>query len=206
MWWERLAKAMEREGLDVEELAKLSKVPAKSIYGYLKGETQNPRGTVLERLSGAVGVTEKYLRFGDIPVPTVEVHSIPLLSIHGVSAFTDGKKILTDVVVEKTIVVPVKHPERCFGVTSEDTANVPEIGEGHVVVFDVGADLQPGKLILVSSPDEETAYIGRYRPLKPNSRESFILRFDNTDYPEMTANEEHPNHILARAVGVFKEL
>ena len=206
MWWERLNNIVERDDLDIDALAKKANVRPKTLYAYLAGDTQNPRGNVVERLAKAVGVSEQYLRFGDISVAAVDVQPVPLLSLHGVSAFTDGKKLLTERISEQTTVVSVDDPQNCFCVTCEDTANAPRLSPGDILVFDTGAELKPGNLVLVSSPDEKTSYIGRYKPRASDEPGNFVITFENEYYPDKENTEAAPLHILARAIKVLRDI
>src|SRR5207249_3857061 len=78
-WWERLSRIIESRNLDVGEVAGAAKIPVKSVYGYLKGATPQPRGNRVSRLAAAVGVTEQELRNGNGAGIAVGLKRIPLL-------------------------------------------------------------------------------------------------------------------------------
>ena len=64
-WWERLNKARKDKGMTVVELAALSGIGRESVQQYCTGKVANPRGARLEKLGKVLGVTERYLRFGE---------------------------------------------------------------------------------------------------------------------------------------------
>ena len=63
-WWERLQQEMDALGWNKAELARRSGVPYDSINKYLRGDTDNPRGPVLNKLADAIGKSHVWLREG----------------------------------------------------------------------------------------------------------------------------------------------
>lgn len=176
MWWKRLKEAMDAEGLSPQDLADRVNVSRERIYDYLKGKTENPRGDMMEKLAEAVGLDVEYLHRGTPPA--------------------NGSL--------SSVAVP--NPDRCFGVSIADTANNPEVGERDILVFDCDAAPEPGSYVLAVLTDSETAYIGRLKPLIHNNLSEFIIRFANTDYPDITVNADEPGKIIARAIGKYSPL
>ena len=68
-WWERLSLEMSARNLSPEDVASRSGVPVKSVYGYLKGDVENPRGDTLRRLANAVHMSEQQLRYAGAAKP-----------------------------------------------------------------------------------------------------------------------------------------
>lgn len=63
-WWQRLQQEMDALGWNKAELAKRSGVSYDSINKYLRGDTDNPRGNVIDKLADAVGKSRIWLRDG----------------------------------------------------------------------------------------------------------------------------------------------
>jgi len=205
-WWERLRAKWLESGLSIDALHELTDIPGSTIYKYVTGQTKNPGGDRLELLAKELNTTKTYILVGDLPLPTVETKVVPLLSLDSVSAFTDGKILMSEIIADKTIIVSVDKPEDCFCVTCEDGANSPNIRPGDVIVFDVQAPLEPGRLVLVSSPKDNASYIGRYKPLSSKDKAKFVVRFENDDFPPVENSKSSPLHILARAVKVLRDI
>jgi len=204
MWWKRLKAAMDAKGLSHQELADLVHVPRERIYDYLKGKTENPRGDMMEQLAKALDLDVEYLHRGTTPdrssLKSVATPNIPLLTLAKIGKVVDVMSILSPDTVGETIAVPVPNPDKCFGVTIDNSANNPEIGEHDILVFDCEAAPEPGSYVLAILTESETAYIGRLKPLIHNNLSEFVIRFANGDYPDITVNSEEPGKIVARAI------
>ncbi|MEM8971735.1 MAG: LexA family transcriptional regulator [Pseudomonadota bacterium] len=205
MWWIRLKKAADDNKVTVEEIAARAGIPVKTVYGYLDGRTENPRGNTIEKLAKAVGVDPDYLRVGSTATKQVQVQRIPLLTLHQLSTVTSIDEI-TKMDPRDSVAVPVANPERCFGVKNETKANLPEIGPDDIVVFDMGLTPEPGDLVLASITAEQKAYIARYRPETHGSQTNFVLMFANELFPDIPVTDNESGVILAPAVGVYKPL
>ncbi len=72
-WWERLQQEMDALGLNKADLSKRSGVPYDSINKYLRGDTDNPRGNVIDKLADAIGRSRVWLRDGVDLEPQSEV-------------------------------------------------------------------------------------------------------------------------------------
>lgn len=58
-------QARKDKGMTVVELAQLSGIGRESVQQYCTGKVANPRGSRPEKLGKVLGVTERYLRFGE---------------------------------------------------------------------------------------------------------------------------------------------
>lgn len=74
-WWERLEQEIARRGWSKVELARRSGIDKESIYKYLRGETDQPRGSVMQKLADAIGRPLLWLRDGVDTEETLELAS-----------------------------------------------------------------------------------------------------------------------------------
>ena len=77
-WAKRLNEEFKKTGWTVAEFSRRSGVEANNLYKYLDGVIRNPRGDILEKLAGTLGISPVYLRYGDPLEPPIrkEINSI----------------------------------------------------------------------------------------------------------------------------------
>jgi transcriptional regulator with XRE-family HTH domain len=63
-WWQRLQEAIDELGWSKAELQRRSGISYDSINKYLRGEVDNPRGNVLDKLAQTIGRPALWLREG----------------------------------------------------------------------------------------------------------------------------------------------
>jgi transcriptional regulator with XRE-family HTH domain len=63
-WWQRLDRSMKAQRLSPDTVAERAGINIKSVYAYLNGRVDHPRGDIVKRLAAAVGMTEVALRDG----------------------------------------------------------------------------------------------------------------------------------------------
>jgi SOS-response transcriptional repressor LexA len=64
MWSDRLNDLLKNKGWSQAELSRRSGVSLARIKQYCQGRIENPRGSTMEDLAHALGVTEQHLRYG----------------------------------------------------------------------------------------------------------------------------------------------
>lgn len=205
-WWERLGRAMTARNLSVEDVAKRAQVHVKSLYGYLKGDVENPRGDVVPRLAGAVGMSEQELRYGDSPQNLAKAKRIPLLDMHKLGALKPGEDPLSLWDGVSTAEVPVHTPDGCFVITLIDESNEPEFMKGSTVICDPRAPILPGKFVVVAMPDVEDALFGRFRPSGYRDTRRFTLFRSHKDYPDIEFGGKVKGLIIARAIKHVRDI
>lgn len=205
-WWERLGKIIETRGLSVEDVAAKARLPVKSLYGYLKGEVDNPRGDVVERLARAVGTTEQALRYGDAPSNVVALRRIPLLDMKKLGALKLSQDPMTTWDGVTFVSVPNDIPDGAYGITLVDNSGEGEFSEGDVVVCDPTADVTPGRYVVAVVIDDKAAYFGKFRPLAHGDRRNFEILRPNPDYPKIEVGGRLKGFILARAVRHIRKI
>jgi transcriptional regulator with XRE-family HTH domain len=67
---------MQAQRLSPEDLAKRSGVGRQTVYAYLAGRVENPRGDTMKRLAKAVETTAQWLREGDGPVDATDYKAL----------------------------------------------------------------------------------------------------------------------------------
>lgn len=78
---------MRDAGLNVPELSRRSGVPEASLYKYLRGRTEAPRGNILSDIAEVFGKSATDLRYGDRVASSSGVRNIPLLSMNEIGTF-----------------------------------------------------------------------------------------------------------------------
>lgn len=73
-WWQRLQDAIDELGWSKAELQRRSGISYDSINKYLRGDVDNPRGNVLEKLAGTIGRPAIWLKEGIEVSAPAELH------------------------------------------------------------------------------------------------------------------------------------
>ena len=198
-WWERLSKIIEARDLLDEQVAKDARVPVKSLYGYLKGEVDNPRGDVVQRLARAVQTSEQALRYGDTPAH-VPLRRVPLLDMSKLGTLKANQDPLSVWDGISYATVPGDVRDGAFAVALTDNSGEPEFQEGDLIICDPAADVVPGRYVLTIATDDKATHFGRYRPTAHGDRRNFKIKPRNEDYPEVEIGGKTKGFILGRAI------
>lgn len=200
-WWERLKRSMEDQRLTPEELAKRAGINVKSVYAYLQGRTDNPRGDVIRRLAKAIDISEVALRYGgDTPENFVPLKKVPLLDMTKLAKLKPAQDPLSTWDGTTVVSVPMDVPDGAYGITLADDANEPEFRRGDVVICDPTQDVTPGRYVVAVLTDEQSAKFARFRPLSYGATKRFKLIHSNPDYPEIEVGTKVKGFILARGI------
>lgn len=198
-WWQRLSRVMTERGISVEDVSASSGIPTKTIYGYLKGEVANPRRDKLAKLAKAVGVSERYLRFGE---EKITLKRVPLLDMNKLGTVNISEAILSVWDGVSTVAVPEDVPEDAFGITIIDDANAPNFSPGDIVICSPSAPVQPGRYVLAVR-SSGGAYFGRYRKV---SEDRFEVVPDDPHWPTIGIGGDQPGFVLARGVKRIQDI
>jgi SOS-response transcriptional repressor LexA len=200
-WWERLARVIEARDLSAK-----ANVPLKSLYGYINGDVENPRGDVIKRLAEAIGMSEQELRYGNGPQQLVTAKRIPLLDMQKLGKLKAGENPLSQWDGVSTTEVPAEIPDGCFAITLADESMEPEFKKGSVIICDPNAPILPGKYVVVVMPDTEDALFGRFRPMGYKDLRRFTLIRTGTDYPDIELGAKVKGFIVARAIKHVRDI
>lgn len=200
-WWERLKRQMEDRRLSPEDVAKRAGVNPKSVYAYLEGRVEQPRGDTVKRLAHAVHLSEMALRYGgDAPQNVVPLKKVPLLDMTKLGKLRASQDPLSTWDGTSVVSVPMDVPDGAYGVTLVDDANEPEFRRGDVVICDPGEDIIPGRFVVAVLTEEQQAHFARFRPLAHGETKRFKLVRNNADYPEIEVGGKVKGFILARGI------
>lgn len=202
-WWQRLQREMTSQGLSAEDVSASSGVPVKTVYGYLKGEVENPRGDTLAKLAASVGVSEEYLRYGgkeEIPLKRV-----PLLDMNELRTLNIGESPLDVWDGETTVAAPIDTPEDSFGVVLPNDANAPDFRKGDIVIFSPSAEIEPGCYVLAVRR-LDGAHFERYKMVSPSAHDRFVLIHDNEHWPDVQVDNDQPGFIVARGIKHIRDI
>jgi transcriptional regulator with XRE-family HTH domain len=192
-WWERLAEAMASRKLEVPDVATRAGVPVKTLYGYLLGEVENPRGDTIARLAAAVDMTEAQLRHEEEDLVTLTVtrlaKALPILEMSSLKTLKWKENALSR--WEGDIVSFFRNNRNisnsCFAVRLPDSSGEPEFRRGDVIIFDQAADVGPGDYVVAVLPEEQQVHFAKYKPLshRKTSLPHFMLVHRNADHPDI---------------------
>lgn len=205
-WSERLRAWMRDAGLKVPDLARVSGVSEDSLYKYLKGRTDAPRGDVLARIAAALGKTPVELRYG-VDIPAVSNHhSIPLMNISALKS----KHIIIPAIETwrgpRVLVPAFEADATAIAVEIRDNACAPKIEAGDVVVVDFEMARAPGDYVLAYVAALDVTVCRRYRPRHATRDDVFELAALNADFPAMQIADASDGHLIGRVVRVVKTL
>jgi transcriptional regulator with XRE-family HTH domain len=80
-WYDRARRLMDAGGINAAELARRAGIHEKTIYKYLDGKVDQPRGDTLSRIARVLSVSDQYLRFGEPTSIVTELARVPLLRL-----------------------------------------------------------------------------------------------------------------------------
>jgi len=200
-WWTRLKRSMEDRRLSPEDVAKRAGVNVKSVYAYLAGRVENPRGDVVKRLARAVDLSEMELRHGgDLPANIVPLKKVPLLDMRKLAKLKPSQDPMSTWDGTSVVSVPMDVPDRAYGITLIDDANAPEFTTGDVVICDPGEEIIPGRFVVAVLTEEQQAHFARFRPLSYGDTKRFKLVRGSEDYPDIEVGGKVKGFILARGI------
>ena len=205
-WSERLQLWMDAEGLRVPELSRRSGVPKESIYKYLRGRTDAPRGEIIPRLAKAFGKSAPELLYGRAAVTLTQVKERPLLRTSDLRQLSPLKEALTTWQGPMISVPDAAVSEYAFALSIEDSACSPHLQRGDVIIVDPTTPTNPGDYVVVFVVALAVGVVRRYRPVDAFNPMCFVLIADNPDYPQIAINDANPGELIGRAVGLFKPL
>ena len=205
-WWNRLGRAMTARNLSAKDVAARARVPLKSLYGYLQGDVANPRGDLLRRLAGAVGMSEQELRYGDGFANVTILKRIPLLDMSKIGSLRVNDDPMTQWDQVSLVQVPVEVPEGCWAIIINDESCEPDFPKGSMVICDPNAEILPGKYVIAVLTDDKLAVFGRYRPSGYKDARRFTLIRTNPDYPDIEVGTKVKGFLLARATKHVRDI
>lgn len=203
-WSERLRAWMRDEGLKVPDVARLSGISEESLYKYLKGRTDAPRGDVLARIAAAFGKTAVELRYGIEGNRTPPNQNIPLLRMDDLSSLTDLQSVLSNWRGPSVLVPAFEWHETTFAVEIRDNACAPKIEAGDTVIVDTQALCAPSDLVLAYISAMGTAVCRRYRPSHAIKQDTFGLAALNPDFPQIEVGSARDGHLIGRVMKIVK--
>lgn len=205
-WWERLKLAMVARRLSPEYVAEKAGVNLKTLYGYLKGDVEHPRGSTVRRLAEAVQMTEPELRHGEVPANTVTFKRIPLLDMVKLAKLKPGQDPLETWDRTSFVPVPADIPDTAYGVRLVDESGGNTFKRGEVIVCDPGADPIPGRFVVaVTMGNPGRAHFARYKQMGLSPKR-FILEHENKSFSDVEVGGNLKGFILARAIKHIRDI
>jgi transcriptional regulator with XRE-family HTH domain len=187
---ERLKAAMDARKLSPEFVAKKAGVPIKSLYGYLEGDVERPRGTIVRRLAEAVQMTEPQLLYGELPSKGFvrAGRIVPMIAVHDAIAMPASYN------AQEYVHTHFGCSGKAFAIEVFDTRNAPEFQREQRLIIDPAEQPQPGDMVLAFIDGDPI--FGKYT--RKNGVEIQAL---NTDWDARQVNTSRGD----RVVGVMTE-
>lgn len=206
-WSKRLKDALTEKGWSAAELSRRSGVPEHSIYKYLKGRTDAPRGDVLEKVASALGVSPVFLEYGqratDATSTTLALRRVPVLLLSDV--YSLGWRLAVRRGSENRIAVPNHVGPDAFGIMVEDLA-LDKIPVGSVVIIDPDQPAQPGKYVAANAHAVKATVIRRFRSLVAGETRHGELLAEHPDFAPIKILAPEDGEIIGRVVMLVQML
>jgi len=216
-WSERLNKRVEELGWTKQELSRRSGISYDRINKYMRGDVDNPRGDVPERLAAAIGVEPVWLGYGETrPAELIstdrdtlgvnrlppEQKLIPLVSWAIVGRPNNANNTRSAKISEGFIVGDTSLGPRTFALRVENDCMFPRFQPGDIIICDPSAPVEPGEFVIAKVEDDESPVLMMYRPhgVRSGDNENFELVPLNKDYPTISSGESYSTTILAKVV------
>lgn len=206
-WWEKLKRIIDsRRDLTVEKVAADAKINVKSLYGYLNGDVDNPRGDTVARLARAVGTTEQALRYEGLPENFTPLKQIPLLQMTKLGTLKVKQDAMSVWDGVSYVSVSSDIPDGSYGVVLGDDSGGTDFPEGSTIICNPAADVQPGRYVVAVLTDEQRAHFGKFRPSAHRDTKHFTLVRPNPDFPNIEVGGKTKGFILARAIKHIRDI
>lgn len=202
-WHDRLQRKRADLGWSKRELHRRSGVPYDSVVKYLKGDVDNPRGDILEKLAKAIGVSPLWLRYGadeEAGMPKSQnAGRVPLVTVGELSAMGLDTACEAAISAGRTTPAVGSTNARAFALAIEDHSNSPALNVGDSVFCDPGIAPMPGSLVLIRVGQK--VMVRRYRIKSLTADGSSVVEFtaDNPNHPTILSTSSNPVDIIAVA-------
>jgi len=183
----------------------------------MRGDVDNPRGDVPERLAASIGVEQVWLGYGEtrpaelistdrdtlgVNGSPLEQKLIPLVSWTIVGSANNAKNIRSAKTSEGFIVGDTSLGPRSFALRVENDCMFPRFQPGDIIICDPSAPVEPGEFVIAKVEDNESPVLMMHRPhdVRCGDNEKFERVPLNKDYPTISFDESHSTTILAKVV------
>lgn len=207
-WHGRLRELLDKRGWTVVELAKRTGVPEQSLYKYIQGRIDVPRGDALSRIAEALGTTELFLSHG-IADKTLVNNALAtrLLPVINLTHWAGGADVDLRTMVEgavKSVPVPsdAAGPDAFACLVQDNAMNA--LPRGSYVVVDPDQSAEPGRYVLAWSAAARRAVVRRWRALDLHG--AGVLLADSPDYPPIPLADASDGRVVGRVVLLISPL
>lgn len=197
---------LKERGWTVAELARRSGVNKETIYKWVRGSVENPRGPDLDKVLSTLGKDEIELFYGLSATRLTQLKEIPLIQLSAIGMLKRGQAIRDawDRVSKVTVGADVS--ANAVGIVLDDESGAPDFHAKEIVVIEPDKPLIPGKYVVAVIEKAKQAVFRRYRPLGIEQDGPFKLIPGNPDYPEIEVNDANPGFIVARATKHIRDI
>lgn len=141
-WSARLNRALAARNLTPADLIRRSGVSRDLVYKYTKGEIDQPRRPVLDKLAAALSVSAGWLMSGEQEERNaVGLRLVPVVRLSTLARVSSEEDV-------GTVVVPLDMGARVSGVLVDDEAAAPVFRPGDIAIVDPDAAPAPGRYVV----------------------------------------------------------
>ncbi|MGH1353425.1 MAG: helix-turn-helix domain-containing protein [Methyloligellaceae bacterium] len=194
-WYQRTQQKLEDLGWTGAELSRRAGIEIKTIYKYLDGVVENPRGNVLSRISKALGVTEQWLRYGaDEPNVSFSTQEnidptyvqVPIIDGNTLSLLVKGDIEYSTVLLQSKLMPFMKkdnYSNELVSISIDDDKNYPDLARGDLVIIDKNQEPEHGKFAVAISGGKNI--VAMYTLVTRNRAPSDALHFTHDGIPDI---------------------
>ena len=156
-WHERALQKMKELGWTGAELSRRAEIEIKTVYKYLDGKVENPRGNTFKRIAEALGCSEQWLRYGQLE--NMNTHDvilnnnpdnlqIPIVDGKMLSLFIEGSIEYSNIILSSNLmpfITKSEYSSELFAVIIDDETNSPDLNPGDIIVIDINQKPSHGK-------------------------------------------------------------
>lgn len=199
---QRLQMWLDDKGWSAAELIRRSGVDRDSVYKYLDGKVDNPRGNTFDRLAEPFDKTGLELRHG--PISLGRNNAIPLLNANEVGTMAPSQSVGDVWGGVRMEVVSAELAENTFAFEVYDDACAPLLQAGDTAICENVSSATPGKFVVARVTGLDQGVVRKYRPRNAVDNTKFALVATNEDYPDIEVTSENDGWIIGQVVRVMK--
>lgn len=202
-WHDRLQRKRAELGWSKRELHRRSGVPYDSVVKYLKGDVDNPRGDILEKLARAVGVSPLWLRYGvegegQLPL-NQNGHRVPLVTLGELGIMGLERASAAAFAAGRTTPSIGVTNHQTFAVLIEDHSNAPALNVGDSIFCDPSMAPIPGSLVVIRAGNQVLVRRYRLKTITSDGLSAAEFVAENPNHPTILPTPASPVDILAVA-------
>ncbi|WP_107866946.1 S24 family peptidase [Agitococcus lubricus] len=198
---ENIEKLMQGGGYNTNSLAPLVDIPQPTLHRLVKGTTQSPKQSHLDKIAKFFDVSIDMLVSGEVSINSVfkngssninrteiGTKKIPLINYVQAGMW---KEIIKDFDATEYLLTALDISDKAFALTIKGESMLPDFKEGDCIVIDTEVHPLPGDFVVAMNGSNEATF-KKYRPrgINEKGQDVFELVPLNDDYPTIRSDIE----------------